>query len=78
MPSGSFVYIRVSSEGEDYSFEPYRLRVAPASTKQYFYDDANRLIKTEYFQGLYKYQIQYIYDRNGNLLNKSTEKTVLE
>ncbi|SDG03545.1 Fibronectin type III domain-containing protein [Fontibacillus panacisegetis] len=78
MPSGSFVYIRVSSEGEDYSFEPYRLRVSPASTKQYFYDDANRLIKTEYFQGLYKYQIQYIYDRNGNLLNKSTEKTVLE
>ncbi|WP_379390325.1 fibronectin type III domain-containing protein [Paenibacillus lentus] len=77
LAKNSFVYIKVSSLNGDYSFEPYRFRITPAPTKQYVYDDANRLTKTEYVQGLYRYQIQYEYDRNGNLLKKNVLRTII-
>ncbi|WP_187386544.1 fibronectin type III domain-containing protein [Paenibacillus ihumii] len=76
LAKNAFIYIKVTSLNGDFSFEPYRFRITPAPTKQYVYDDANRLTRTEYVQGLYRYQIQYEYDRNGNLLKKKVVRTI--
>ncbi|WP_234404936.1 fibronectin type III domain-containing protein [Paenibacillus bouchesdurhonensis] len=77
LAKNAFIYIKVTSLNGDFSFEPYRFRITPAPTKQYVYDDANRLTRTEYVQGLYRYQIQYEYDRNGNLLKKKVVRTII-
>ncbi|CAM4414310.1 fibronectin type III domain-containing protein [Paenibacillus phoenicis] len=74
----SVIYLKVSvADGMPISSDPYRLRWSISPLKQYTYDDANRLVRTEYEQGLYRYQTQYDYDRNGNLLKRTTVKTQL-
>lgn len=77
LPANTTVFLRVKSEHNDFSMNPYRLRVTASTAKQYIYDDANRLIRMEYEQGLYHYQIDFEYDRNGNLLTRKTTKTTI-
>lgn len=77
LPAHTTIFLRVKSEQNDFSMNPYRIRVTASSAKQYIYDDANRLIRMEYEQGLYHYQIDFEYDRNGNLLTRKTTKTTI-
>lgn len=78
LAQNAVIYLKVTlAEGTPVKPDPYRLRWSVSPLKQYTYDDANRLVRTEYEQGLYRYQTQYDYDRNGNLLKRTTVKTPL-
>ncbi|MBP1903459.1 chitodextrinase [Paenibacillus turicensis] len=75
LAANTTIIIKISSEKNEFSVNPYQIRITESSSKQYTYDDANRLTRIEYEQGLYHYEMQFEYDNNGNLLKKKTIKT---
>lgn len=75
LAANTTIIIKISSEKNEFSLNPYQIRITASPIKQYTYDDANRLTHIEYEQGLYHYKIQFDYDNNGNLLKKKTIKT---
>jgi hypothetical protein len=76
LAANTTIIIKINSEKNEFSLNPYQIRITASPSKQYTYDDANRLTRIEYEQGLYRYEVQFDYDKNGNLLKKKTIKTV--
>jgi len=75
IPQSGQVYLKVTDVNGDFSEQSYKLRMTKSPVKTNSYDNANRLIKVKYEQGLYGISIDYVYDSNGNLLSRKLTKT---
>lgn len=73
---GKRYIIRINPPGG--SFNPkeyYVFKLTQGRNNVYTYTKSGRLDKQTYESGLYKYEIKYIYDNNGNLITTSMTKT---
>lgn len=73
---GKRYIIRINPPGGTFNpNEYYVFKLTQGRNNVYTYTKSGRLDKQTYESGLYKYEIKYIYDNNGNLITTSMTKT---